>query len=110
VDGPPILREWKQAIQREIHTLANAHAGVPLEQQEITKEIITVLQFLLDELILFRQQRARGEFIAARDISPTEEMSKRWYLVVPGQVLQHTVHISDADDDSDLGEWRGMGT
>ncbi len=109
MDGPPILREWKQAIQGEIHTLANAHAGVPLEQQKVTKEIIAMLQFLLDEVILFREQGARGEFITARDISPTEEMGKRWYLMVPGQVLQHTVHISDADDDGDFGEWRGMG-
>jgi len=65
--------------------------------------------FLLDELILFRQQRARGKFIAAGDICPTEEMSKMWYLVVPGQVLQHAMHISDADNNGDFGEWRGMG-
>jgi hypothetical protein len=82
---------------------------VPLEQQEITKEIVAVLQFVLDELILFRQQRARGAFIAARDIGPTEEMTKRWYLMVPGQVLQHAVQKSDADDNGDLGEWWGMG-
>jgi hypothetical protein len=82
---------------------------VSLEQQEVTQEIITVLQFLLDELILFRQQRARGAFLAARDIRPTEEMSQGGCLLVPGQVLQHAAQKSDAEGHGDFGQGRSMG-
>jgi hypothetical protein len=49
---------------------------VALEQQEITEQVIAALQFLLDELILFRQERPWGDFIPARDITPGEEMSQ----------------------------------
>ncbi len=87
MDGPQIRAEWEQAIQGKIHALADAHAGVALEEQEITEEIIAALQFLLDELILFRQQWARGVFIAAGHIGPREEMGQGWYLLVPGEVL-----------------------
>ena len=38
MDDPQIQREWKQAIDGEILTLADTHAGVPLEQQEITRK------------------------------------------------------------------------
>jgi hypothetical protein len=55
VDGPPILPKWKQTVQCQICTLADAHTGVSLQQQEISQEIIAALEFVLDELILFGQ-------------------------------------------------------
>src|SRR5260370_1436743 len=67
-----IRAEGKQAVEGQIHALADTHTGVALEEQEITEEIIAALQFLLDELVLFRQQWTRGVFIAARHISPRE--------------------------------------
>ena len=47
VDGPQIRTEWEQAIQGKIHALADPHAGVALEQQEIAEEIVAALQFPL---------------------------------------------------------------
>jgi len=82
---------------------------VALEEQEITEEIIAALQLLLDQLILFRQQWTRGDFIPAGDISPREEMSQGWDLFVPSEVLQHAVQKGDADGNGDFGEGRSMG-
>jgi hypothetical protein len=76
---------------------------VALEQQEIAEEIVAALQFPLDELILFRQQGTGGGFLPARDISPREEMSQRWDLLVPSEVFQHTVQEGDADGNGDSG-------
>ena len=70
MDDPLIRAERKQAIEGQIHALADTHTGVALEEQEITEEIIAALQFLLDELILFRQQWTRGVFIPARAHQP----------------------------------------
>jgi hypothetical protein len=109
VDGPPILPEWEQAVQRQIHTLSDAHAGVSLQQQEITEEVIATLEFLLDELILFRQQWARGAFLPARNIGRREEMCQGRDLLAPGQLLQHTVQEGDADGYGDGGQGRLVG-
>jgi hypothetical protein len=109
VDGPPIRREGEEAIQFQIHTLANAHTGMSLEQQKITEEIIAAVEFLLDELIVFRQQRARGAFIPAWDIGSRQEMSKGWDPLVPRQILQHALQKSDADGDGNFGQWWSMG-
>ena len=109
MDDPLIRAERKEAIEGQIHALADTHTGVALEEQEITEEIIAALQFQLDELILFRQQWTRGVFIAARDIRPREEMSQGWDLFVPSEVLQHAVQKGDAEGNSDFGQWRSMG-
>jgi hypothetical protein len=109
MDDPLIRAERKQTIEGQIHALADTHTGVALEEQEITEEIVAALQFLLDELILFRQQWTRGVFIAARDIRPREEMSQGWDLFVPSEVLQHAVQKGDAEGNGDFGQWRSMG-
>ena len=75
MDGPLIRAEREQAIKGQIDALADAHAGVALEQQEITEEIIAALQFLLDELILFRQQWTRRRCSSRRGTSARES---RW--------------------------------
>ena len=83
MDDPQIRGERKQAIEGQINALADTHTGVALEEQEITEEVIAALQFLLDEVVLFRQQWARGVFITAGHISPGEEMGQGWYLLAP---------------------------
>ena len=109
MDDPLIRAERKEAIEGQIHALADTHTGVALEEQEITEEIIAALQFQLDELILFRQQWARGVFTPARHVSPREEMGQGGYLLAPCQVLQHAVQKGDANGNGDFGQGWSMG-
>jgi len=46
-------------IDREIGTFPDAHAGVTQKEQDIINQVIAPQQFLQDELILLRSQRAR---------------------------------------------------
>ena len=82
MDGPLIRAERKQAIEGQIDTLADTHAGVALEEQEITEEIIAALQFLLDELILFRQ--SAGAVSAHRGVGHRRERADGRGLVSAG--------------------------
>ena len=54
MDSPLVGAERAQAIEGEIDTFADAHAGVTEKQEGITEQVIAAQKFLLDQLILVR--------------------------------------------------------
>jgi hypothetical protein len=57
---------------------------VALQQQEVAEEVVATAQFLLQQLILFGEQCAGKDLIAARDIFPREQMRQSGNLFAPG--------------------------
>ena len=68
MNGPLILTDRAQTIERQIEALADAHAGVPEEQQRVAEPIVAPQQFLLDQLIVLGV-RGRGRQWSGRGIS-----------------------------------------
>jgi hypothetical protein len=67
-DGPLVRAEGAETIEGQIGTFADAHAGVALQQQDSTGQIVAAQQFSLDELVLFGSEGARQEMVHARDV------------------------------------------
>src|ERR1019366_3030582 len=77
MDGPLAGPDGAQTINREVDTLTDAHAGMTDKQQNITGEVVAAQQFLLDQLILFRGQRARQTVIPSGNIIGDEQVVSR---------------------------------
>jgi hypothetical protein len=89
MDGPLVGAQGAQAIDGEIDTFADAHAGVTQKQQDVTGEVIAPEQFLLDQLILLWSQRPRQVALLAGNIVTIEQMGEVRELLRPGKVFQH---------------------
>src|SRR5215472_5250074 len=48
-----------ETVEGEIDGFADAHAGVTEQQEEVGPQIVAAVQFLLEQLIVFRRQGAR---------------------------------------------------
>jgi hypothetical protein len=83
---------------------------VALQQQQVAEEIVATAQLLLQQLILFGEQGARKDLIAARDIIPREQMRQRGNLFAPGQFFQQAVQIDDAAAERGFGQGRQVRT
>src|ERR1700676_3043266 len=93
MDGPLTGAERAQTIEREVGTFADAYAGVTQKQQDVTNEVIAPQQFLLDQLILLGSQRSWQVVLLAGNIVATEQMSKTWELLGPGEFFQHPPQV-----------------
>ena len=67
MNGPLILASAAQTIQRQIETFADAHAGMPQEQQRVAGPVVATQQFPLDQLIVLGRQRAGQIVVGARN-------------------------------------------
>jgi hypothetical protein len=65
--------ELAQAVEGKIGALAQANAGVTDEQESIAGDIVTVQEFLLNELVLLGSQWARQLLIAFGNIVGREQ-------------------------------------
>ena len=68
VDGPLVRAYRVQAIIRKVDTLADAHAGVAQQQEDIAGEIVAAEQFLLQERSCSAVS-GRGSLLRRRGIS-----------------------------------------
>src|SRR4051794_19549133 len=106
MDGPLAGPERAKTIGREISTFADAHSGVSEEEQGITGQIIAPTQFLLDQLILLRSQRARQTVFLAWNIVPAEQMGQSRELLSPSQLFQHATEVDHIDGACLVSQWR----
>jgi len=93
MDGPLTGAERAQTIKGEVGTFADAYSGVTQKQQDITDKVVAAQQFLLNQLILLRSQRARQMVLLAGNIVATEQMGEVRELLRPGKVFQHPPQI-----------------
>ena len=105
VKGPLSRSSLAQAIKREIGALAQADAGVTDEQEGIAGYIVTMQQFLLNEVVLFGGQRARQPIIVFGKVVGKEQARQGGKLVEPSQFFQQAAER----DDVQRAGWTGDG-
>jgi hypothetical protein len=64
---------------------------VALQQQQVAGEIVAADEFLLNPLVLFRQQRAGECVLTARDVFAGEQTSQGGDLLSPSQFFQQAM-------------------
>jgi hypothetical protein len=55
MNGPTIRSDIAKAIPGKIDTFTDAHTGVALQQEDVSRQIVAAEQLLLDRLILLRR-------------------------------------------------------
>ena len=108
VNGPLIRPERAQAVGCQIDALADSHPGVALQQQEVAREIVAAEEFLLNPLVLFRQQRAGELALPARGIFAGEQVRQGGDLTGEGHVFQQAVQIEDLCGDGRFSQRRDV--
>src|SRR6516164_7814628 len=73
VNRPLIGAGGVEAIEGKVGRLANTHAGVPEQQQDVSAQIVAAQQFLLEELILLRGEGTGQASRGAGNVLATEE-------------------------------------
>ena len=58
MDGPLIRADGAKAIEGQVCTLADTHAGVAEQQKDISPQIVAAEKLLLQELVLLCSERS----------------------------------------------------
>ena len=104
MNGPLIVTDRAQTIERQIEALADPHAGVTEKQQRVADPIVTPQQFLLDQLVLLGCQRPWQILVGARDIFGTDQTGQKRYPFGPRQFFKNTAQTDDIVGVSHLGQ------
>src|SRR5256884_8538570 len=76
MNRPLIRAGGAQAIDGEIGTFPDAHAGVAHQQEDIATQIVAAKEFLLQELILLGREWPWKSLRGTRNVFAAEEMSE----------------------------------
>ena len=76
MESPQTGREWAQAIEGKIDTLADADTGVTDEQEGVAGNIVAAQEFLLDKAILFGSQWSRKSLVGVREVVRMEKTNQ----------------------------------
>ena len=106
MNAPLILADTAPTIRRQIEALADAHAGVPEEQQGVPVAIVAPQQFLLYQAILFGGQWPRQTAVLARDIVGAYESGQERDPFGPSQLFENTAQTDNIVGVSHLGQGR----
>jgi hypothetical protein len=104
MNGPLILADTAQTIERQIEALANAHSGVPEEQQGVADPVVTPQQLLLDQLILLGCEGPRQTPIGARDVVGADQACQERYALGPRQFFKDAAESDDIVGVSQFGQ------
>src|SRR6516225_10333412 len=107
MNGPLILADRAQTIERQVEALADPHAGVTEKQQCVADPIVTPQHFLWDQMVLLGCQRPWQTLVGARDIFGTDETGEKRYPLGPCQFFKNTAQTDDIVSVSYLGQ-RGL--
>src|ERR1700682_828585 len=95
MDGPLILAGAAQTIQRQIETFADAHAGMPQQQQRVAGPVVATQQFPVDQLIVLGHQGAGQIVVGTRNIVGADQAGQERYTLSPRQFIQNTAQTND---------------
>ena len=98
VDRPLVRTYEVQAVIREVNTLADAHAGMAQQQEDISAKIVATHQLLLQELILLCGERTGQTLWRTRNILAPNQVSEFGKLVCPGQLIADGAQSDQASD------------
>ena len=106
VNGPLIRAGGAQAVEGQIGTFTDAHAGVANQQKGIATQIIAAEEFLLQEFILLCRKRTWKSLRETRDVFAADQMGEFRKLFGPSQLVEDAAQ-SDKQVDTGCGrKWR----
>src|SRR5258708_3213421 len=109
VNGPLIRAGGAQAVEAQIGTFTDAHAGVANQQKGIATQIVAAEEFLLQEFILLWRKRTWESPGEARNVLATGQIGEFRKLFGPSQLVEDATQ-SDKQVDTGCGrERRGFG-
>ena len=108
VDRPLVRAYGVQAVIGEVNTLADAHAGVAKQQEDICGKIVAPHQLLLQEMILLCGERTGQALWRTRNILAPYQVSKFSKLVCPSQLVQDGAQSDETSDAGCGGQRRGL--
>jgi hypothetical protein len=88
VNGPLIRTGRTKAIEGQIGTFTDAHAGVANQQKGIGTQVVAAEEFLLQEFILFCRERTWKSLRAARNVLAADQMGEFRKLFGPSQLVE----------------------
>src|SRR4030095_10876193 len=95
-----------QAVEGEVKAFAEAHAGVSLQQQKVAGQIVPAFELVLDEVVLFRSERAGKFALLALDVIEFDQMRESWKTLGPGEVFQQPAQANNGNRPGVLGQRR----
>lgn len=109
-NGPRIWSWGAKAIEGQIGTLADAHAGVAHQKKDICASVVATTELLLQELILLGSKRPWESLWSARNILAANEASEFEALMGASQFVEHTTEKDEAADTRGGRQGWSMGT
>ena len=106
VNRPLIRAGGAQAVEGQIGTLTDAHAGVANQQKDVATQIVAAEELLLQEFILLCRERTWKSLREARNVLAADQMSEFRKLFGPSQLVEDA---AQSDEQVDIGrgrEWR----
>jgi hypothetical protein len=110
MDSPFVRTDAVQAAIRQVDALADAHAGVAKQQEDISAQVVASDQLLLEELILVCGERSGQTLGCARDIFTAQQMSEFNNPVGPRQFAEDGAQSDEAADAGRGGQRRSPHT
>ena len=106
VNGPLIRAGRAQAVEGQIGTFTDTHAGVANQQKGIATQIVAAEEFPLQEFILLCRERTWESPGEARNVLAADQMGEFRKLFGPSQLVEDAAQ-SDKQVDAGCGrEWR----
>jgi hypothetical protein len=87
VNRPLIRADRAKAVEGQIDTLTDAHAGVANQQKGVATQIVATEEFLLQKFILFCREWAWKSLRETRNVFAAEQMSEFRKLFGPSQFV-----------------------
>ena len=97
VNRPLIRAGGAKAVEGQIGTLTDAHAGVANQQKGVAAQVIAPAEFLLQEFILFCREWAWKSLREARNILAADQMSEFRKLFGPSQFVADAAQSDEAE-------------
>jgi hypothetical protein len=90
VNRPLTWAGGAQAVEGQIGTLTDAHAGVANQQEDVAAQVIAQAEFPLQEFILFWCERTWESLWEARNVLAADQMSEFRKLFSPSELVEDT--------------------
>ena len=88
MNGPLIRNSGAQAVIRQVGALADAHAGVAEQQEDVSAQVVAAEQLLLQTLILLCNKRSWQTLRCARDIFAPHQVGEFRKSACPCQFVE----------------------
>ena len=109
MDGPLVRPRGAQTVIGEIDALADAHAGRAHQEEDISSEIVSAHELLLEELILLGSERSWQSVGRARDILAQQQVGQFSAMAGACQLMEDGAQSEEASDAGCRGQRRILG-